>query len=318
MKHQNDIVHVAVGVIKNQEQKYLITKRPHTSHQGGLWEFPGGKLEPGESVQEALKREIFEEVGIDINRCIPLIRINHDYGDKIVLLDVWQIEEYHGHATGKEKQELRWIDLSEFTQYSFPSANLPIIKAIDLPDKYMITGDFANADELSGKILKALNAGIKLIQFRAHNLHKNEYFHCAKKIYTLCRDYNSKLFLNTSSIDYLEHKAYEFSYGLHLTTTELMSFDLDMFDAEFSISASVHNERELKKAEQCNLDFVVLSPVKNTRSHPNSVPIGWNMFKQLTEIATMPVYALGGMTHEDIRTARLYGGQGVRDRKSVV
>lgn len=308
---QNDIVHVAVAVIQNSEQKYLITKRALSAHQGGLWEFPGGKLEPGETVQQALKREIFEELGLNIESSTPLIRIKHDYTDKTVLLDVWQVEKYCGNAKGNEGQALRWVDLNEFSQYNFPAANYPIIKAIELPDIYMITGEFTDLNQLTERMLTALNKDIKLVQFRAHHLQNDDYFQYAKRVYEVCEKYKAKLLLNTSLVQYMQNQAYEFSHGLHLTSKNLISFSMDIDNSEFLISASVHNQGELKLAEKYNLDFVVLSPVKSTTTHPDAASIGWKKFEELTEQSTLPVYALGGMTVTDIATARKYGGQGI-------
>jgi len=124
------IVHVAVGVIVNRQRQVLIAKRLENQHQGGLWEFPGGKVRQGESVQDALKRELAEEVNLTVRECARLIRIEHDYGDKQVLLDVWYVNVYSGYAKGCEGQEVAWIDSEEFPRYTFPAANEAIIEAV--------------------------------------------------------------------------------------------------------------------------------------------------------------------------------------------
>ena len=142
-----NIVHVAVAVVKNRSGQYFIAKRPLDSHQGGLWEFPGGKIEDNESVLDALKRELFEEIGIELIKATPLIQIQHNYSDKSVLLDVWNVDEYSQDAFGNEGQETCWVQNDELSLYDFPAANIPIIKAIQLPDKCMITGNFNNEKE---------------------------------------------------------------------------------------------------------------------------------------------------------------------------
>ena len=124
------IVHVAVGVIVNRQRQILIAKRLENQHQGGLWEFPGGKVRQGESVQDALKREIMEEVNITVRECARFMRIEHDYGDKQVLLDVWYVNVYSGNAKGCEGQEVAWIDSEDFPRYTFPAANKDIIEAV--------------------------------------------------------------------------------------------------------------------------------------------------------------------------------------------
>lgn len=128
----NKRVHVAVGVIFNSQGQILIARRHDDAHQGGLWEFPGGKVESDESVCDALARELYEELGINIqtSSCKPLIEIRHDYSDKVVLLDVWTVFEFDGEASGKEGQPLRWVDRSQLSDYDFPAANIAIIDAI--------------------------------------------------------------------------------------------------------------------------------------------------------------------------------------------
>lgn len=122
-------VHVAVGVIRNRHGQILISRRHPDSHQGDLWEFPGGKVESGETVQQALARELREELGIDIGPCGALIEIAHDYADKSVLLDVWLIESFTGEPIGLEGQALAWCPPEQLDQYEFPAANAPIVAA---------------------------------------------------------------------------------------------------------------------------------------------------------------------------------------------
>jgi len=306
-----NIVHVAVAVIKNQHGQFLIAKRSENVHQGGLWEFPGGKLENNETVLEALKRELFEELGITLIQASPLIRIPHDYGDKSVLLDVWRVDEFTGNAFGKEGQETCWVNASEFFLYNFPVANIPIITAALLPDKYMITGKFETEKELLFHIQSGLDKNIKLIQFRANNLPEELYFNYAEKIYSLCKKENAQLMLNTSVKNYKKHKADHFSHGIHLNSKEIKLFSLGKLDEDVLVSTSTHNHEELLLAEKNNVDFILLSPVNKTDSHPNSIPLGWGKFKQLTEQAIVPVFALGGMTKNDIKTAKTNGAQGI-------
>jgi 8-oxo-dGTP diphosphatase len=122
-------VHVAVGVIVS-DTRILISRRARESHQGGLWEFPGGKVEAGESVQLALARELEEELGIQIGPVTPLLELRHDYGDKSVLLDVWLVESFCGLARGCEGQPLLWVTPAELGSYDFPAANVPIVEAV--------------------------------------------------------------------------------------------------------------------------------------------------------------------------------------------
>lgn len=123
------IVHVAVGVIIREKQ-YFLTKRLKSAHQGGKWEFPGGKLEKGETVAQALYRELKEEVAIDILSCQPLLDISHDYGDKKVLLDVYLVDNFQQEPVAQEGQESGWFSLSELEALDFPAANKAIVKKL--------------------------------------------------------------------------------------------------------------------------------------------------------------------------------------------
>lgn len=123
------VVHVAVGVIK-QESKFFLTKRLADTHQGGKWEFPGGKVEEGETVHQALYRELKEEVSISALTCTPLMQISHDYGDKKVLLDVFVVDNYTDEAIALEGQQSGWFTLNELAQLNFPEANQAIIEKL--------------------------------------------------------------------------------------------------------------------------------------------------------------------------------------------
>jgi len=120
-------IQVVAAVIYNPQGQIFIAKRPLHKHQGGLWEFPGGKLEAGEPAKAALERELFEELGIKVTACMPLIQICHDYQDQQVDLDVWQVTEFSGVAHGREGQQVRWVSLAEIHNYSFPDANKAIL-----------------------------------------------------------------------------------------------------------------------------------------------------------------------------------------------
>lgn len=127
-----DPVHVAVGVLRNDKGQVLISLRADEAHQGGLWEFPGGKVEPGESVEQALSREFEEELGICVHSCTPFIQISHDYEDKSVLLDVWNVQSFSGVPRGREGQQIEWRAQSALCVDDFPRANARIIRALQL------------------------------------------------------------------------------------------------------------------------------------------------------------------------------------------
>jgi len=121
---------VAAAILSECGQKVFLAKRPDDSHQGGLWEFPGGKKEPHETALEALCRELQEEIAIEMKVSRPLIKLSHDYGDKQVELDVYCVTEFSGNPTGAEGQQTQWVDISELEHYRFPAANQAIIERL--------------------------------------------------------------------------------------------------------------------------------------------------------------------------------------------
>ena len=123
-------LHVAVGVIVDDHGQLLIAKRAAHLHQGGLWEFPGGKVDEGETIQQALRRELDEELGIQVTAFSPLVEIHHDYPDRHVLLDVWRVDGFDGVPHGREGQPLRWVAPADLIASEFPEANRPIIDTI--------------------------------------------------------------------------------------------------------------------------------------------------------------------------------------------
>lgn len=128
---ERSFVHVAVGIVAGADGAVLITRRPDHVHQGGLWEFPGGKVEHGESVVAALGRELREELGIAVRAAKPLLQTGHAYPDnRRVLLDVWRVTDFEGEPHGREGQPLVWASPGEMEQYTFPAADAPIIAAL--------------------------------------------------------------------------------------------------------------------------------------------------------------------------------------------
>lgn len=301
-------VHVAVAAIIDPDDRVLITLRHQNSHQGGLWEFPGGKVEQGESVLQALHREIEEEVGLVVEKAEPLIRIHHDYSDKQVLLDVWSVTKFSGVARGRESQEWQWVEKDKLTSYSFPAANLPIIQAVQLPDYYLITPEPGKDKSLYLRQLEgALKQGIELVQFRAKSLPDTDYRNMAADVLGVCRENAARLILN-ANVDMLEHVPAD---GIHLTSARLLQYQARPLGSRYLISASCHNEQQIKLAERSHMDFAVVAPVLATTSHPQVKPLGWAEFNRLATAARIPCYALGGMSIHHASRSRELGGQGI-------
>jgi len=298
-------LHVAVGVIKDNSGNILISLRHDKAHQGGLWEFPGGKVEVGESVKQALKRELQEELDITVEQLSPLIQIKHQYTDLNVLLDVWTISEFSGQAKGCEGQDIKWVKHHELSDYAFPEANIPIITAAKLPTEYAIL-NAENGVDCVKKLEQILDNGIKLIQARIKLLSSTEVNRFIQLAMPLCQQHGALLLIN-SAVKNINNLKVD---GLHLTSTDLMKLTKSPIDYCW-VSASCHNQQELKHAEKIGLDFVVLAPVLATQTHPDTEPLGWGAFKVLVDSVNLPVFALGGMQKKELPFVQSIGAQGI-------
>lgn len=308
----SDLIHVAAAAII-ADGKVLIAKRPDHLHQGGLWEFPGGKLEQGETVTQALVRELKEELGITIKPERPLIRVAHDYGDKKVLLDVWRVSWFEGEPRGCEGQALAWVSVAELKQKQFPAANQAVITALNLPEYYLITPapDFEHWNEFTITFENALKSGVRLVQFRAKDLTIEQYFTCAQQLENICAAYKAQLVLNTR-IDGFQKYANEVgAMALHLSSEQLFACQQRPVSKDTLLGASCHNPQEIQQAQRIGVDFITLSPLKQTTTHPEAKALTMDKFKSLLAASNKPVYALGGLVKEDLDGLLRVGAQGI-------
>jgi len=303
----NLLVTVAVGILADQGRVF-ITRRFSNTHQGGKWEFPGGKIEPGENIISALRRELREELGIEVQNALPFMQIRHAYPDRDVFLDVWRVIDYQGTPHGREGQEARWISCAELPQVEFPQADWPILRRLWLPALYLISDSTRfGGDKFPALLERALRAGARLIQLREPHLSPAEYKSYAKQMAGLCHRYGAKLLLNADP----EWVSVCGADGVHLNSRRLREWQKRPLGNEFWIGASCHNAEELNQAANVGADFAVLSPVAQTTSHPDAVPLGWETFSRLCAGAALPVYALGGMRAQDLGRAHRAGARGL-------
>ena len=301
-------LHVAVGVIRNAHGEVLIARRHEHLHQGGLWEFPGGKIEPEETVEQALRRELFEELSISAEATTPLIKIHHDYGDKQVLLDVRRVDAYTGSPHGRENQAIRWVSTDDLHQFDFPSANRPIITAASLPEFYpIIDGSLDDVDALFAKLENLCQNAYRLAQWRVRFQDESAYLESTRRAVAFCKPYGLQLLLNAEPIMAIQTGA----AGIHLNSRRLLALQGRPIQHPFQVAASCHNPEEIRHAERIGIDFILLSPVLPTPSHPEAIPLGWNQFGAWVEQANLPVFALGGMTKDQLGQARQHGAQGI-------
>ncbi|NWB92221.1 Nudix family hydrolase [Pseudomonas agarici] len=301
-------VQVAAAVIRDIDGRILIARRADSQHQGGLWEFPGGKVEEGETVLAALARELREELGIVVITARPLIKVRHDYPDKAVLLDVWEVSAFTGEPHGAEGQPLAWVTRRELADYQFPAANQAIIAAARLPGEYLITPQDLETTQLLRGLQKAIAGGIKLVQLRAPNGYDPKYRDLAVDATGLCAG-KAQLMLK-GPFEWLGDFP---SAGWHVTAAQLRQYAGAgrPLPQDRWLAASCHDAQELALAEQMGVDFVTLSPVQPTPTHPDAQPLGWDQARQLISGFNRPVYLLGGVGPQERQRAWENGAQGV-------
>lgn len=300
------VVQVAVGVLENPLGEILIARRPEHVHQGGLWEFPGGKVDAGETLNEALRRELWEELAIEVLATEPLISIRHDYADKSVLLQVRRVTRFKGDPRGNEGQPVRWVAPWELPQFSFPAANRPIVNALRLPDQMLVTGPANSPEDWLARLDRALDQGVALVQLRCPGLSAEEYAERLSLALPRCRARGVRLVANAPAELWSDDLD-----GLHLNSRALAHCRERPIPESAWLGASCHNDWELRRACELGADYVTLSPVSATGSHPGAEPMGWETFGQLAAQAGIPVYAQGGMKPLDLVRVKQAGGRGI-------
>lgn len=300
------MIQVVAAVIRDAEDNILITRRAQHVHQGGLWEFPGGKREAGETARQALQRELHEELGIEVLDAVPLIKVNHDYGDKQVQLEVWTVRDFAGEAWGREGQAWQWIRESQLDDLAFPAANTPIIKAARLPPHYAVL-EGSSAEQIFSRYQQYLACGVRLMQLRLKDLPCQNRPAIIEQIQQQGLQQQVTVLLNSDLAEQTQIPAVQ---GLHLTSQALMALT-ERPQLSGLIAASCHNLQQLQQAERLGLDFAVLAPVQVTTTHPDAQPLGWDVLSSWLDQINLPVYLMGGLRLDDLQRARLVGAQGL-------
>ncbi|MGH8584280.1 MAG: Nudix family hydrolase [Gammaproteobacteria bacterium] len=300
-------LHIAVGLLYNERGEVLIAQRRPEADQGGLWEFPGGKIEPGEDCAAALVRELAEELGIEVRDQRPVLKVRHAYPDRSVCLDCRRVIQWEGAPYGREGQPLRWVAPEHLDTYRFPAADRPIIRALQLPPLYLISpepGD--DLDAFLNTLEECLIAGLRLFQLRAK--HQGRRWRDLTRLTAwMCERYAARLVLNASP----EEAERLGAHGVHLTAARLLALTRRPLPDALLVGASCHNAVELKQARAVGADFATLGPVLPTRTHPGAPSLGWEGFGTLQRAAELPVYALGGLDPESWDEAHARGAHGL-------
>lgn len=306
------ITEVSVAIFTKADGSFLLSSRPEGKPYSGYWEFPGGKIEPGESVLQALKRELMEELNVAITAATPWITFLMVYSHAKVRLHCWRVREWHGDMRGMEGQQFAWQRLDSITVAPTLPGCGPIFKALALPPFYAIT----NAAETGvafylTRLEQALERGLKLVQIREKKLPREELLRFAGRVVTRAHAFGAKVLVNGD----LELAAAVGADGVHLTALELNQCasrpDVGL------VGASTHCREEIERAAELKLDFVVLGAVKPTLTHPGQPSLGWDKFAAIVEATPLPVYALGGLSAGDLIEATTHGAHGVAMQRGL-
>jgi 8-oxo-dGTP diphosphatase len=302
----NNLTFVSVAVLQRQDGSFLMAQRPQGKAYAGYWEFPGGKIEAGETPLHALTRELHEELGIEVKTAYPWLTRVFTYPHATVRLNFFRVTNWQGEPHGREGQLLSWQRLPELNVAPILPANAPILRALQLPDLYAIS----NATELGADIFlqrlqQSLSNGLRLLQIREKGWSRAALRELALRSIALAHAAGARVLLNEDI-----ELAYEVGAdGVQLTGVQLAACDAR---PDFALcAASCHSAEELKMAVDLGLDFALLSPVLPTKSHPGAAHLGWESFAAMAASSSIPVYALGGLQMQDMEMAWQNGAHGI-------
>jgi len=301
-------IHVVAGVLSDSRGHVLLTQRSQGKHLPGMWEFPGGKCEAGETPADALRRELREELGIEAGTLERLIAVPWHYREKSICLDVYRVLDYTGQAHGRESQALRWVSIDEMAQVDMPAADLPVIAALRLPRRCIITPEPVGDTALFlRQVAVAFESADKFVQLRSKRLADADLRSLAILARDAARNAGATMLLN----GHLEMVRELDLDGIHLPAADLLRCTSRPLAANRWVGASCHDERELAHAAAIGADYVSLGPLRPTASHPAAPVLGWPRFSELCASTPLPVYALGGLAMSDLPQAIAAGAQGI-------
>ena len=305
-------VDVAAGVLIRPDGRFLLASRPAGKPYASYWEFPGGKVEPGERVATALARELHEELGIDIGSAYPWVVRVFDYPHALVRLHFFRVFDWRGELRAREHQSFGF-----FSTYTLPGgpllpATVPVLRWLALAPLYAITAAAQLGREpFLQRLDSALSRGLRLVQFREPALDTAAAAVLFDEVLARVRAAGATLLVNSR-----HHRAlWKRADGVHLTAADLAVLQ-QRPDLEW-VSASVHSGVEIERAAERQVDFVTAGPVRITATHPYHPPLGWDAFAVMISNSSVPVYSLGGMRASDLEIAMSYGAHGIASLSAV-
>ena len=309
-QHTSAVVRVAAAVILRADGAVLLAQRPPGKPYAGYWEFPGGKLEPGETLAHALARELFEELGIDVVRAGPWLVQEFVYPHAHVELNFFRVFAFEGEPASHDGQAFAWQDPRAIDVAPLLPANTRVLAALTLPSVYAITCAADRAEvPFIDRVRGALEAGVRLIQVREPELAPARRDALARQIVDVATPYGACVLLNGSEEDARRLGC----AGVHWTARSLAAATARPHD--LIVGASVHTHAELMHACTLDVDFAVLGPVRATPAHPAARALGFDGFAAAAAGTRVPVFALGGMRPDDLDTALAHGAHGIAMRR---
>lgn len=303
---KNKIVDVAAAVLQRPDGTFLLAQRPPDKIWAGYWEFPGGKIELGETPRHALVRELQEELGIEVLTAYPWLMRVFTYPHATVRLHFFRVTEWRGELHPHEGQQFSWQHTGDVAVAPLLPANAPILRALELPTLYAISNAAElGCEEFMLRLERALQNGLRLLQLREKQLSAQALDIFAEQVVQLAHSYSARVLINGDEA--LANRVG--ADGVHYTATQLLQC-VSRPILQWC-SASCHNAAELQHASELGFDCALLSPVLPTQSHPGAAHLGWENFAQIAAISSIPVYALGGLTATDLMVAQQHGAHGI-------
>ncbi len=300
------LVAVSAAVLQRTDGTFLLAQRPPGKIWSGYWEFPGGKIEPGESAHDALVRELQEELGITVKTAYPWLTRVFSYPHATVRLNFFRVTAWSGKLHPREGQQFSWQHAHAVSVSPILPANAPILRALELPSRYAISNAAElGVDEFMRRLETALGNGLRLVQLREKDLGREEFGALARRVVALAHAQGARVLINGD----VELARAVGADGVHLTASQFTG--LQVRPALDWCAASCHSAEELRRAEALSCDFAVLSPVLPTQSHPGATHLGWEHFATLVAGASIPVFALGGLRQTDMQNAWRQGAHGI-------
>ncbi|HSQ81449.1 MAG TPA: Nudix family hydrolase [Casimicrobiaceae bacterium] len=306
------VVRVAAAVILRADGDVLLAQRPPGKAYAGYWEFPGGKLEPGETSVQALARELHEELGIVVRRASPWITQEFVYPHAHVEIDFFRVVAWDGEPAGHDGQALSWQDPEAIDVSPLLPANTRVLAALTLPSIYGISCAADLGEEVFlARAARALAAGLRLIQLREKDWDAPRRAAFAARLNALAAAHGAQVLLNGDADEARQLGC----AGVHWTAARLA--EAASRPGDLVVAASCHTRADLGRAADLDLDFAVLGPVRPTPTHPQATPLGWDGFGRIVAGTRLPVYALGGLGRDDLEAAIAHGAHGVSLRRGA-